>query len=130
MSVRVTAVHPLCTIEGGRITIEGTGFSVDGSPLPGVQVGGASARVVHASPMQISVIVPPCLEGGRAAIRVSGSPDHTAFVDLAAPIATGIHQVDSPVFDHDGNLYVTITCSILLLPFALISRQNYKLIKW
>lgn len=29
-----------------------------------------------------------------------------------------------------SNLYVAITCSILLLPFALISRQNYKLIKW
>ena len=109
MSVRVTAVHPLCAIEGGRITIEGTGFSVDGSPLPGVQVGGASARVVHASPTQISVIVPSGLGGGRAAIRVAGSSDQTAFVDLAAPIATGIHQVDSPIFDHDGNLYVTIS---------------------
>lgn len=109
MPVCVTAVHPLCAIEGGRITIEGTGFPVDGSALPGVQVGGASARVVHASPTQISVIVPPGLDGGRAAIRVAGSPDDTAFVDLAAPIATGIHQVDSPIFDHDGNLYVTIS---------------------
>ena len=23
------------------------------------------------------------------------------------PLATGLHQVDNPVFDHDGNLYVT-----------------------
>ena len=31
----------------------------------------------------------------------------TAFVEVAAPFATGLHQVDSPVFDRDGNLYVT-----------------------
>jgi sugar lactone lactonase YvrE len=109
MSVRVTAVHPLCAIEGGRITIEGTGFPVAGPSLPGVQVGGAPARVVYASPTQISVIVPSELDGGRAAIRVAGSSHETAFVDLAAPIATGIHQVDSPIFDQDGNLYVTIS---------------------
>jgi sugar lactone lactonase YvrE len=31
----------------------------------------------------------------------------TLFVDVAAPLATGLHQVDNPVFDRDGNLYVT-----------------------
>src|SRR2546428_6343576 len=31
----------------------------------------------------------------------------TAFIDVAAPFATGLHQVDNPVFDRDGNLYVT-----------------------
>ena len=39
MSPRVTAIHPLCAIEGGRITIEGTGFPVDGPSLPEVRVG-------------------------------------------------------------------------------------------
>src|SRR4051794_17254247 len=109
MSVRVTAVHPPCAIEGGRITIEGTGFPVGGSSVPGVLVAGATARIVHASPTQISVIVPPGLDGGRAAISVGASSETMAFVDVAAPIATGIHQVDSPIFDHDGNLYVTIS---------------------
>jgi sugar lactone lactonase YvrE len=28
-------------------------------------------------------------------------------VEIAAPFATGLHQVDSPVFDRAGNLYVT-----------------------
>jgi sugar lactone lactonase YvrE len=107
--VRITALHPLCAIEGGRITIEGTGFPVDGPTLPAVQVGGVPARVVHASPTQLSVIVPSGLDGGRAPIRVAGWPDQTAFVDVAAPIATGLHQVDSPIFDHEGNLYVTIS---------------------
>src|SRR5207247_5146681 len=30
-----------------------------------------------------------------------------AFIEVAAPFATGLHQVDNPVFDRDGNLYVT-----------------------
>src|SRR4029077_1208042 len=31
----------------------------------------------------------------------------TGFVEIAAPFATGLHQVDNPVFDANGNLYVT-----------------------
>jgi len=53
------------------------------------------------------VIVPSGLEGGQAPIRIAGVPGETAFVNVAAPFATGLHQVDNPVFDRDGNLYVT-----------------------
>src|SRR5215470_16539806 len=63
MSSRVTAVRPAWAIEGGRITIEGTGFPLDRPHIPAVEVGGT--------------------------------------------FATGLHQVDNPVFDREGNLYVT-----------------------
>src|SRR4029453_6718222 len=43
----------------------------------------------------------------RTAVRIAGAPGETAFIDVAAPFATGLHQVDNPVFDRDGNLYVT-----------------------
>ena len=33
--------------------------------------------------------------------------DDSGFVDVAAPFANGLHQVDNPIFDRDGNLYVT-----------------------
>jgi sugar lactone lactonase YvrE len=104
---RVTGVHPLWAIEGGRITIEGAAFPVDGPYLPEVRVADTSARVVYASATSLSVIVPTGLEGGRATVRVAGIPGETAFVDLAGPFATGLHQVDNPVFDRDGNLYLT-----------------------
>jgi len=51
--------------------------------------------------------VPSGLEGGRATVRIDGASGETAFIDLAAPFAAGLHQVDNPVFDRDGNLYVT-----------------------
>jgi sugar lactone lactonase YvrE len=107
MPARVTAVRPLRAIEGGRIGIEGSGFPVDESTPPVVRIGDAPARVVFASPRRLDVIVPSGLEGGRTPVRVAAAPGETAFIEIAAPFATGLHQVDNPIFDRDGNLYVT-----------------------
>jgi sugar lactone lactonase YvrE len=104
---RVTAVQPLSAIEGGRVTIEGSGFAIGAPQLPEVRIGEMRARVVYASSTTLSAIVPDGLEGGRAPVRVAGAPGETAFIDVAASFATGLHQVDNPVFDPDGNLYVT-----------------------
>jgi sugar lactone lactonase YvrE len=62
---------------------------------------------VYASPTELSVIVPAGLPSGHASVRLAGTPGDLASVDVAAPLATGLHQVDNPVFDRDGNLYVT-----------------------
>jgi len=107
MPLRVTAIHPLSAIEGGRITIEGTGFPVNGPSLPEVRVGGLPARVVYASPTQLSAIVPAGLTSGRTSVSVASEPDQVTSLDIAAPFATGLHQVDNPIFDRDANLYVT-----------------------
>jgi sugar lactone lactonase YvrE len=105
----ITAVHPPRAIEGGRIDLEGAGFPVDGAVVPEVRIGGLPARVVYASSSRIGVIVPSGLEGGRASVRIApfDSADLAASVEIAVPLATGLHQVDNPVFDRDGNLYVT-----------------------
>jgi len=107
MPPRVTAVRPARAIEGGRIVIEGADFPVDGPRLPEVHVGGASARVVHASSSSLAVIVPSGVDGGAAPIRIDGVNGETPFVGIASQFATGLHQVDNPVFDREGNLYVT-----------------------
>jgi sugar lactone lactonase YvrE len=104
---RVTAIHPLSAIEGGRLTIEGSEFPVDGPILPEVRIGPQRARLVFASSTRLVAIVPPGLEGGRATVRVGEGSGVTAFVDVGVPFAAGLHQVDNPVFDRDGNLYVT-----------------------
>jgi sugar lactone lactonase YvrE len=75
--------------------------------LPEVRVGEVPARIVFASSRALSVLVPSGLEAGRVAVRIAGAPGATAFIDVGAPMATGLHQVDSPVFDRAGNLYVT-----------------------
>lgn len=106
---RIAAVHPLWAVEGGRVTVTGSGFSID--PLPEVRIGGQPARLTHASPQSLAAVVPTGLEGGRTPIRVDSAPGETAYVDVGAPLATGLHQVDSPVFDAHGNLYVTFSGS-------------------
>ena len=98
-------------MEGGRVTIHGSGFPIDKPHLPDVTIGDATARAVYASPSTISILVPPGLEGGRTAVRVAGVPGETAQLELAVPLATGLHQVDNPVFDREGNLFVTYSGS-------------------
>jgi sugar lactone lactonase YvrE len=109
MPARVTAVYPPCAIEGGRIAIRGAGFPIGGPALPEVRVGALAARIVHASSEEISAIVPEGLDGGRTAIHVDAAAAEDAAVDIAAPLARGLHQVDNPLFDRDGNLYVTFS---------------------
>jgi sugar lactone lactonase YvrE len=103
----ISAVRPLWAIEGARVTLEGEGFGVD--PLPRVQVGGRDARLAAASPRALAIVVPDVLDGGRVPVRVEGVAGETAYLDVGAPVATGLHLVDSPVFDPDGNLYVTFS---------------------
>jgi sugar lactone lactonase YvrE len=103
----IAAVHPLWAVEGGVVTIAGSGFPVD--PLPEVRIGGTSARLLRASSQTLAAVVPGGLDGGRTAIRVDGATGETAFVEVGAPLATGLHQVDNPAFDTDGNLYVTFS---------------------
>ena len=109
MSFRVTAVRPTRAIEGGRIVIDGADFPVDHPRLPDVRIGGLPARVVRASSTSLTVIVPNGLDNGPTPITIEGVSwgDLALFVDIASQFATGLHQVDNPVFDRDGNLYVT-----------------------
>ena len=105
MSRLVTAVRHRA-IEGGRVTSSVDGFrrSARGADVRSDLPARVRLRLVR---RVLDVIVPAGLEGGRAPVRVAGVPGETAFIDIAAPFATGLHQVDNPVFDRDGNLYVT-----------------------
>ena len=108
MPPRVAAVYPLSAIEGGRVTLEGSDFPVDQPRLPDVHIGDAQARVVYASSSRIAVMIPPGLvQSGPTPIRIGQMPGETPSLEVAAPVATGLHQVDSPAFDREGNLYVT-----------------------
>ena len=96
-------------VEGSCLMLSGDGFGVD--PVPEVRVGSVTARVLSASSRALRVAVPVGLDGGATAVRLASSPGESAYVDIGAPLATGVHQVDSPVFDREGNLYVTFSGS-------------------
>ncbi|MBA2301289.1 MAG: IPT/TIG domain-containing protein [Acidobacteria bacterium] len=104
---RITGVRPLWGIEGGSVTITGDGFPVD--PLPEVRIGPVAARIVAGSARELKVTVPPALDGGRTPVRLEHSPGETVFIEVGVPLATGLHQVDNPVYDLAGNLFVTFS---------------------
>ncbi len=92
------------------MTISGDRFDVDPLP-PDVRFGGTPAKLAHVSRTSLTAIVPGGLDGGHTPVRVDSAPGETAYVDIGAPIATGLHQVDNPAFDQDGNLFVTFSGS-------------------
>jgi len=108
---RIVSISPLSAIEGGRVTIEGSDL-VDGEhDQPQVEIGNVLAHVVSASSNSVSVIVPQGCDGGQLPVRLGSAPGETAFLGIGRPIATGLHQVDSPVVDSDGSVYVTYSGS-------------------
>ena len=106
---RIAAVQPLWAVEGGRVTIRGHDLAGGDREalLPEVRIGPFPARVVSASPRSVSVTVPAGLDGGRTVVRIGGASGATAFLEIGRPVATGVHQVDNPVIDGDGTLFVT-----------------------
>ena len=92
-------------MEGGRVTIRGSAFPLE--HLHTVDLGGMPARVSFATEQRLVITIPGELDGGRMALRIDGSPGETAYLSIGSIWATGLHQVDSPVFDADGNLFVT-----------------------
>jgi sugar lactone lactonase YvrE len=104
---RLSAIEPLCAVEGARVNLSGANFPHGDLGVPSVRIGGEPARVVFASPSSIGIVIPAGLPGGPTPVRVDGLAGETAFVEVGRVWASGFHQVDNPVVDRDGNLYVT-----------------------
>jgi len=105
----VTAVRPLRAVEGGRVTIHGSAFP--SGTLNTIPLGDAAARVAFASSRRLVLTVPEDIEGGQTPIKVPGAPGETVYLSVGSRWATGLHQVDNPVFDAEGHLFVTYSGS-------------------
>jgi sugar lactone lactonase YvrE len=105
----LTSISPSRAVEGGRLTLHGSGLRLDG--LPAVRIGDQVVRASFASQSRLVLVVPPNLDPGPTPIRIENRPGETVFVTIGGVWATGLHQVDNPVFDREGNLYVTYSGS-------------------
>jgi sugar lactone lactonase YvrE len=105
----ISSVRPLRAVQGGRVTIYGSSFPAE--KLQTVSLGDAPVRVAFASSSRLVLTVPEDLEGGPTPVKIPGAPGETVFVTVGAKWATGLHQVDNPVFDDEGNLFVTYSGS-------------------
>jgi sugar lactone lactonase YvrE len=103
----LTSLEPVRVVEGGRLWLRGDGFPQPDSTADLVTIGGVSARMAFAAPDRMAVVVPAGLDGGETPVKVSFLPGTTLYARVGTMIATGLHQVDNPVFGADGHLYAT-----------------------
>jgi len=106
-AVTLTGIDPPGVLAGARLWLRGGVPSL--SADAGVSIGGAPARVLFAAPDRIAVEVPRATESGRTPVRAAWSPGATLFVDVGVPLATGLHQVDSPAIDAAGRVYAAFS---------------------
>lgn len=92
---------------GARVTLLGARLPVPPDGPPQVTVAGREARVASASSQAITVVVPEDVPGGPQPVRVTGVTGESLMLDVARVVATDVHQVDSPLCDAGGSLYVT-----------------------
>ena len=103
----LNSLEPVRIIEGGRLWLRGDGFPQPDSTSDLVTIGGVSARMSFAAPDRMAVVVPAGLEGGETPVKVAWLPGATLYARVGLMLATGLHQVDNPVFGQHGDLYVT-----------------------
>lgn len=105
----ITSIVPTRAVEGGRVALEGSDLPTE--VAPSVIVGGEPARTRFASSSRIVIDLPSEIEGGRMPVRIENVPGETVYLAVGEVWATGLHQVDNPVFDREGNLFVTYSGS-------------------
>lgn len=103
----VTSVVPERAVGRGRVTINGSGFAVNGAAE--VLLRDTPARIAFASSRRLVITIPDEIEGGRAPLLFGETT--LGHVTIGSIWATGLHQVDNPVFDREGNLFVTYSGS-------------------
>jgi hypothetical protein len=107
----LTGLSPHRAVAGGRVRLTLSGFELEPPGLPLVRVGDGAVRAAFASPTGIAFVVPPDAAGGPVPLRLDALPGQTVFLDVGRPLATGVHQVDSPIVDAAGVVYATCSGS-------------------
>jgi streptogramin lyase len=105
-------LHPPRAVEGGRVTLDVVDLALSpDAHLPKVTIGPATVSSVFSSPREVKFVVPAGLGGGPTDVRLTDEADGSVSLDVGRPIAAGLHQVDSPAIDREGNVYLTYSGS-------------------
>jgi sugar lactone lactonase YvrE len=106
-----TGLTPERVLPGARLTLVGRDLPVPETVDGSITIGGVPARVVLATTTRTVVEVPAGLEGGALEVRAAWLPGAALVAQVGRQIAAGLHQVDNPVCDAAGRLYVTYSGS-------------------
>ncbi len=101
------SITPAWAVPGGVVRLRGSLEPPTAAGPPRVFVGDVETRVLGSSARQLRFAVPSGTAGGLLPVRVEPGMLDAGSILVARPVATGLHQVDSPAFDGLGRLYVT-----------------------
>jgi sugar lactone lactonase YvrE len=104
-------LHPPRAVEGGRVTLDVVDLRLSAERTPQVTIGPTTVTPVFSSPHEVKFVVPPGLGGGATVVRLDDLAEGFVSLEVGRPIATGLHQVDSPAIDREGNVYLTYSGS-------------------
>jgi sugar lactone lactonase YvrE len=106
---KIKSVSPGSGIEGGKVLIEGTGFDPEESSSTQVMFGGVAARLLLLSTTKILTQVPEEAKPGPVTIQIKNKTSNSFDFNIGERLATDLNPVDNPIYDPQGNLYVTFS---------------------
>lgn len=107
----INKVNPDHAVPGGRMDLIGSGFDPLKAHALRAYFGEARAQITRVTADLVSVIVPQ--SNGLSAVRIeqNGQASDPFPTSVARLIADNLHPVANPVFDSEGNLFVTFSGS-------------------
>ena len=109
--LELTGLSPHRAVAGGKVRLALTGLDVEAVALPQIRIGEDTVRAAFASPTSVAFVIPSGGASGHVPLRLDAVPGQSVFLEIGAPITTGVHQVDSPVVDAAGTIYATCSGS-------------------
>lgn len=106
LAPKIKNVTPTAGIEGGKITIEGSGFNPDESSNTHITFGDKEGRLLLISKARIVAQIPEGAGKGELKVQIKSKESNVFDFDLGRKLSAEVNPVDNPIFDQDGNLYV------------------------
>ncbi len=107
--VTISRVVPRYAVPGGRVTIMGHGLDGRLGNSSDILLNGVPSHVTCATNKTLVVIVPDGLSGQVTNMTLGDDNYSIPEFEVAHVLAAGIHAVDSPVVDRQGNVYTTLS---------------------
>src|SRR5215831_2582178 len=107
----IEAIQPAASLPGGEIKITGRGLKPPQLARPEVSFSGIRGTIVVSSEDFVIARVPHGAESGPVMVHNNGHSSNGREIKIARLLAENLHPVANPVFDAQGNLYVTFSGS-------------------
>jgi sugar lactone lactonase YvrE len=108
---RISRIHPLAGVEGGRVTIFGEGLCTAELGQVSPRFDSVESRPLVASPTKMIVPIPEGAASGFLRIVWPNGIADGPFFEVAAKLADELHPVANPVIDREGWIVTTFSGS-------------------